>query len=310
MLFTKIKIFLFRLVRKFVPIIWRFKSTNNDYIFSQYLEEEISLLKTGTSWDNFQFKIYSEIKRLGFSRFRLSPTIISTMDPPMPFLISSVMFLNTSDYIYLKKLANNYNKIGGGLRGTMFFSVPDSRIQKILTLIELKAELNKYYASNFEINSHRSFEFVEFGGGIGQFAELVIRELSPTSYTIIDLPLVSALARYYLNHQKINIHPSFVSSEKELVFSKESIKVFVSSWAISELKLSRRKQIEEYMAKMDYLFIEMQESFDNIDNYEWIKEFLNRNPQYRSTWSKSNRAMRSRVYKIYRIPEKSANSLL
>lgn len=87
----------------------------------QYLEEEISLLTTGTSWDNFQFKIYSEIKRLGFSRFRLSPTIISTMDPPMPFLINSVIGLNTSDYIYLKKLAKNYNRIGGGLRGTIFF---------------------------------------------------------------------------------------------------------------------------------------------------------------------------------------------
>jgi hypothetical protein len=138
----------------------------------------------------------------------------------------------------------------------------------------------------------------------------VIRELSPKSYTIIDLPLVSALARYYLNHQKLNTYPNFISTEKELVFSKKSIKIFISSWAISELKLSRRKQIEEYMVKMDYLFIEMQESFDDIDNYEWIKDFLSRNPQYRSTWSKSNRAMRSRVYKIYRIPEKSVNNLL
>lgn len=301
---------MFRIVRKFVPIIWRFKSTNNKSILFQYLEEEISLLTTGTSWDNFQFKIYSEIKRLGFSRFRLSPTIISTMDPPMPFLINSVIGLNTSDYIYLKKLAKNYNRIGGGLRGTIFFSAPDSRIQKILTLIELKSELNKFYSSNFEINSNQFFEFIEFGGGIGQFAELVIRELSPKSYTIIDLPLVSALARYYLNHQKLNTYPNFISTEKELVFSKKSIKIFISSWAISELKLSRRKQIEEYMVKMDYLFIEMQESFDDIDNYEWIKDFLSRNPQYRSTWSKSNRAMRSRVYKIYRIPEKSVNNLL
>jgi hypothetical protein len=310
MILIKIRIFLFRVIRKFVPIIWRFKSTNNESILLQYLEEEISLLKTGTSWDNFQFKIYSEIKRLGFSRFRLSPTIISTMDPPMPFLIGSVMALNINDRIYLKKLAKKYNKIGGGMRGTIYFSAPDSRIQKILTLIELKSELDKFYTSNFEKNSHQSFEFVEFGGGIGQFAELVIRELSPNSYTIIDLPLVSALARYYLNYQKLNINPNFISSEKELLFSKKSIKVFISSWAISELKLSRRKQIEEYMAKMDYLFIEMQESFDNVDNYEWISEFLSRNPQYRFTWSKSNRAMRSRVYRIYRIPEESTNNFL
>jgi hypothetical protein len=86
------------------------------------------------------------------------------MDPPMPFLIDSVMALNTEDRIYLKKLAKNYNKIGGGMRGTMYFSAPDSRIQKILTLIELKSEINKYYKSNSEIDSNQSIEFVEFGG--------------------------------------------------------------------------------------------------------------------------------------------------
>jgi len=192
--------------------------------------------------------------------------------------------------------------LGGKAWNYVFFS-PDSRIQKILTLIELKSELNKYYKSNSEINSNQSIEFIEFGGGIGQFAELVIRELSPKSYTLIDLPLVSVLAKYYLNQQNLSNKPNFISSEKELQFSKKSFKVFISSWAISELKLSKRKQIEEYMAKMDYLFIEMQEYFDNVDNYEWIREFLFQNPQFRSTWSQSNRAMRSRVYRIHRIIE-------
>jgi len=307
-LFIKLKVFLFRVLRKFIPIIWKFKSTNNKSGLLN-LEEEISLLKTGTSWDTFQSKIYSEIKRLGLSRFRESPTIISTMDPPLPFLINSVMALNANNRIYLKKLAKNFNKVGGGMRGTIYFSAPDSRIQKILTLIELKSELNKFYIE-FRDNSHQSIEFIELGGGIGQFAEIVIRELSPKSYTIIDLPLVSALAKYYLSQQNLSNIPNFISSEKELIFSKKSIKVFISSWAISELKLSQRKQIEEYMAKMDYLFIEMQEFFDNVDNYEWIREFLYRNPQFRSTWSKSNRAMRSRVYRIYRITEELPNNFL
>jgi len=151
-------------LRKFLPVIWKFRSTNDESISLKDLREEIGLLKTETSWDTFQFAIYSEIERLGFSRFRLSPTVISTMDPPMPFLIDSVMALNTEDRIYLKKLAKNYNKIGGGMRGTMYFSAPDSRIQKILTLIELKSEINKYYKSNSEIDSNQSIEFVEFGG--------------------------------------------------------------------------------------------------------------------------------------------------
>jgi len=43
------------------------------------------------------------------------------MDPPMPFLIDSVMALNTSDRIYLKKLAKNYNKIGGKAWNYVFF---------------------------------------------------------------------------------------------------------------------------------------------------------------------------------------------
>jgi len=113
MLVIKLKVFLFRVLRKFLPVIWRFRSINDESILLKDLREEISLLKTETTWDTFQFAIYTEIVRLGFSRFRLSPTVISTMDPPMPFLIDSVMALNTEDRIYLKKLAKNYNKIGG-----------------------------------------------------------------------------------------------------------------------------------------------------------------------------------------------------
>jgi hypothetical protein len=285
-------------MRKFLPVIWKFKSQNLEPSLLQVLQEEMSLLKTGTTWDTFQLKIYSEIERLGISRFRLSPTIISTMDPPLPFLINSIAALNDKDQIHLKKLAKNYVKIGGGKRGTIYFSAPDSRIQKILTLLDLKSDLIKFHKPNSKNNT---YEFIEFGGGIGQFAELVIREINPISYSIIDLPLVSVIAKYYLSHQNLNYKINFIDAPDEIVFSKKGVKVFISSWAISEIELEKRRQIERYMAEMDYLFIEIQDFFDGIDNYEWITNFLIRNPQFISNQSRSNRAMKSRVYKIHRI---------
>ena len=132
-------------------------------------------------------------------------------------------------------------------------------------------------------------------------ADLAISELNPKSYTIIDLPLVSSLAEYYLSHQNLNFKVNFIGAEEELLLLDKSTKVFISSWAISEITLDKREPIEKYMEKMDYLFIEMQDYFDGIDNYEWITKFLIRNPQFTSTSARSNRSMRSRIYKIYRV---------
>jgi hypothetical protein len=132
-------------------------------------------------------------------------------------------------------------------------------------------------------------------------AELLIKELNPKTYTIIDLPLVSALGEYYLRHQNLNYKVNFIGAEEELSLLDKSTKVFISSWAISEILLGERERLEEYMGKMDYLFIEMQDYFDGIDNYEWITKFLIRNPHFISTSSRSDRTKRSRLYKIYRV---------
>jgi hypothetical protein len=301
MYLIKLKVFLFRILRKLIPSVWRFKSQNNDPSLQKKLQERLILFATGTTWDTFQLKIYKEIERLGISRFRLSPTVIGTMDPPMPYLINSVVALNTNDRIYVKKLAKNYVSAGGGKRGTIYFCASDSRIHKILTLLELKSELDKFYGSNIKISGPNALEIVEFGGGIGQMAELVIRELNPKTYTIMDLPLTSTLAEYYLSHQNLNYKVNFISAEEELLLLDKSTKVFISSWAISEVNLDKRKRIETYMGKMDYLFIEMQDYFDGIDNYEWITKFLIRNPQFISTSARSDRSKRSRTYKIYRV---------
>jgi hypothetical protein len=222
------------------------------------------------------------------------------MDPPIPFLINQVISLNTDQRILLKKLLKNFNKAGGGMRGTIFYCAPDSRIQKILTLIELKAELNKFLVSNFKIGQHKPISFVEFGGGFGQMAELVIRELNPKSYTIIDLPLISSLAQYYLNNQNLNFNVNFIGMEDKVNLSNQNINVFISSWAISEINLDSRARIEKYMREMDILFIELQHLFAGIDNYQWITIFLNQNPQFDFNFSVSNRSKRSRVYWIYR----------
>jgi len=223
------------------------------------------------------------------------------MDPSIPYLVNSIVKLNASDRNYVKKLAKNYISAGGGKRGTLYFCASDSRIQKILTLLELKNELGELYFSNSKIRSSNSLEIFEFGGGIGQMAELAIRELNPKAYTIIDLPLIGTLAEYYLSHQNLDTEVNFINTEQDLMLSGETTKVFISSWAISEISLQERKPIEKVMENMDYLFIEMQDYFDGIDNYEWITKFLIRNPQFTSSSARSDRAMRSRLYRISRV---------
>lgn len=290
---------MFRILRYLLQQFWRFRSQNDD-IGKENLLSGIFLPEVGTTWDTYQLKILSEIKSLGISKFRLSPTVIGTMDPPMPYLVNNILALNISDRARLKELAKNYVRTGGGLRGTIFFNSPDSRVHKILSMFELKSELNKFLGRQSKWSTD-TLEIVEFGGGLGQMAELVIRELKPKTYKIIDLPLISRLAMLYLKKQNLNFEYEFFSQEDELPLLDNSLKVFISSWAVSEISLEKREPIEKIMQKMDYLFIEMQDYFDGIDNYGWITKFLIKNPQFISTSSRSDRSMRSRIYKIHKV---------
>ena len=254
-------------------------------------------LRTESSWDKFQLKIHNDIVKNGINRFRFNPTVIETMDPPLSFLQVPFSKLNQQDKSYLKILSKNFVKVGGGYKGTIFGHCSDTRVQKILTLIDLKSELDKVKSIN---EKHRRLEFIEFGGGFGQMAELVVSQLNPISYKIIDLPVIANLAKFYLSHQNLGIDVEFTKQEELNVETNNTYKVFISSWAISECNLKTRNQIEMVMSQVDLLFLEIQDYFDEIDNYGWLMEFISRYTHFEYESSRSTRAYRSRLYVIKR----------
>lgn len=54
------------------------------------------------------------------------------------------------------------------------------------------------------------------------------------------------------------------------------------------------------MSQVDLIFLEVQDYFDEIDNYGWLTEFINRYSHFDYESSRSTRAYRSRLYVIKR----------
>ncbi len=170
-------------------------------------------------------------------------------------------------------------------------------MQKILTLIDLKLALDKVKSIT---EKDQRLEFIEFGGGLGQMAEIVISQLNPISYKIIDLPLIANLASFYLSHQNLGVDVEFTNQEELNLVSSNTYKIFISSCGISECNLKTRNRIEIVMSQVDLIFLEVQDYFDEIDNYGWLTEFINRYPYFDYESSRSTRAYRSRLYIIER----------
>lgn len=282
-------------MRKYLSFIWKFEVHNCSITCSKV--EVQTPIKAQSSWDKFQINIYNDILKNGINKFRFNPTVIETMDPPLSFLGIPVFKLNRYDQSYLRKLSKNFVQIGGGYKGTIFGHCSDSRVQKILTLIDLKLALGKVKSIT---EKDRRLEFIEFGGGFGQMAELVISQLNPISYKIIDLPLIANLARFYLSHQNLGVDVEFTNEEELNLVSSNTYKIFISSWGISECNLKTRNQIEMVMSQVDLIFLEVQDYFDEIDNYGWLTEFINRYSYFDYESSRSTRAYRSRLYVIKR----------
>jgi hypothetical protein len=137
----------------------------------------------------------------------------------------------------------------------------------------------------------RDFQFVfEFGGGYGSMCRLFKKLNFQGKYLIYDLPLFSALQRYYLE----SLEYSLVSisdlgrkdqgitciSEGKLLndyFSDHSLEkrsLFIATWSISEVPLEPRKDILKFVEMFDCFFIAFQRSFEEVNNLDYFNRWM------------------------------------
>jgi hypothetical protein len=128
---------------------------------------------------------------------------------------------------------------------------------------------------------------IEFGGGFGSMCRLVHALGFTGTYIIFDLPHVLALQRYYLGLHGIRADLDGqggvrlcceIGQVRRLLANLAPRRVSaMSTWAMSEMPLNLRTQIEAVMTdQCDKLLIAWQPSFEGIDNHAWFREFAER----------------------------------
>ena len=290
-----VKSYFLRFLRKYAKFMYKFKSSSVDESFLL----DLATLRISTStirWKKYQQDIVNDLNHYGAQKFRLSPTIIKTMDPPIPAMLKTVLKLSRKNLERVRSISR-VSQFGGGFRGTIFAHTNDSRIHKILTVFEIES-FYKDCVKNLGKSPNTPLDILEFGGGLGQLAEISLRELEISSYTIIDLPIVSFLAKRYLSFHNLGSKLRFINEEETPIRASGNLKLFISSYAISEVALEARKYAEGLMRESDLIYLEIQDYLDGVDNYAWITKFLIENPYFVSESRRHDFVPRSRIYRI------------
>lgn len=123
-------------------------------------------------------------------------------------------------------------------------------------------------------SGHRTSDMdcvVEFGGGYGSMCRLVHRLGFRGRYVIIDLPVFSALQRYFLEDTGLARHADIrcVSEPEEaLPLITGTRRLFIATWSYSEVPESVRGRIAPTMSACSHLLMGFQDRFEDLVNHD------------------------------------------
>lgn len=134
-----------------------------------------------------------------------------------------------------------------------------------------------YHVYRFELSRGRQQAFsnvIEFGGGYGSMCRLLAGYAGFSRYTIFDLPHLSAVQNYFLANVLNNglfdrVH---LASDIGDIDLDSGVDLFVSTWALSEVPLSLRRQFEPIIAKAKNVLLAYQATIDGIDNTAYFEK--------------------------------------
>jgi len=112
---------------------------------------------------------------------------------------------------------------------------------------------------------------VEFGAGIGETAHAVMDMGFTGRYCILDLPVVKAIAKFYLqDHKNVVFLKGFPKVDK-LLPEKLGKTLFISTWALSEVPLTYREEAANFVRdyRCDHLIL-FQKEFQEINNTSYF----------------------------------------
>lgn len=122
---------------------------------------------------------------------------------------------------------------------------------------------------------------LEFGGGYGNLCRLIHKLGFQGKYIIFDLPVFSALQKYYLKLSGLPVFEEIIATGIFCINDiKKLIKIlrkytptdkdknlFIATWSLSESPLHVRRKISEFFPMYGYYLIGYQDKFGEIDNW-------------------------------------------
>ena len=158
-----------------------------------------------------------------------------------------------------------------------------------------------YHLCRFEETTGTSFVtlpcILEFGGGYGSLCRLFHQLGFTGTYVIFDLPEVSALQRFFLEHLGLPsacepkvlpprgvVTTSNVETLAALMSGRGADRAgFIATWSLSEAPLDVRAPVLDVVASFDAHLLAYQDRFGEIDNVAFFSQWRARLPEF--SWS-------------------------
>ncbi|MFH1642069.1 MAG: hypothetical protein ABIC04_04165 [Nanoarchaeota archaeon] len=145
-----------------------------------------------------------------------------------------------------------------------------------------------YIISKFKEKTGKNFtdlDFIfEFGGGYGNLCRLIHKLGFRGKYIIFDLPIFSALQKFYLKSSGLPVYASSeIGIQRKGVFCIDDMKaliemefpnrdksLFIATWSLSETSLKARQTIEKFLSNFNYFMMGYQDKFGEVNNREYF----------------------------------------
>jgi putative sugar O-methyltransferase len=197
--------------------------------------------------------------------------------------IQKMFFLHNRFFVFfelkeLKKATNwkfyknliKENSIGNPIRYFLYQDSSGNRINHVYHLSLLNKELN--------ISLEKIKTVFEFGAGYGCMAHIFAKINSKIKYTCFDTHYVNLLQYYYLKNnnldvsfsKKSNFHLTSNISDLKGKIIRTSKSIFIANWSLSETPMVFRKKIIPIIKNSEYILINFQEKFEDIDNLKYF----------------------------------------
>lgn len=152
-----------------------------------------------------------------------------------------------------------------------------------------------YHVARFEYFTSKNVTnmdcIFEFGGGYGSMYRLVHNLGFRGKYIIFDLPIFSAIQKYFIKSIGLEVHTlnSFKKSKtgvicvtdiqvlQELIleYMPTNKGMFLATWSLSECPLELREKVLSVVLKFDNFLLGYQGRFEGLDNVKFFHEWKN-----------------------------------